>query len=289
MVSPQPEDPSDFPQEDLNEKGSTPMATRQFITTPFGIESTAAEVIDGVDLTGRRAIVTGGASGIGVETARALAEAGAEVTIAARDTGAAPRRRGRQMDDRPRRPRRAARPDRPRVDRRVHRPTGTARSTSSSTTRASWRSRTARPRGLGDAVRDEPPRPFRAHHRPARCARAAPATRASCRSARAATCARRSCGTTCTSRSGPTSRCSPTASRRRRTCCSRSRPPGAGPTTGSRANALMPGGIATNLQRHVGDGDYIEQRAGRRRSCFKTAEQGAATSVLLAASPCSTA
>ncbi|WP_405063042.1 SDR family NAD(P)-dependent oxidoreductase [Kribbella sp. NBC_01505] len=54
-------------------------------TTPFGHDNTAAEVIAGVDLTGRRAIVTGGASGIGVETVRALAGAGAEVTLAARD------------------------------------------------------------------------------------------------------------------------------------------------------------------------------------------------------------
>lgn len=55
------------------------------ITTPFTRESTAAEVLDGVDLTGRRAVVTGGASGIGVETARALAAAGAEVTLAVRN------------------------------------------------------------------------------------------------------------------------------------------------------------------------------------------------------------
>lgn len=55
------------------------------LTTPFGPESTAAEVIDGVDLTGRRAIVTGGSSGIGVETAKALASAGAEVTLAVRN------------------------------------------------------------------------------------------------------------------------------------------------------------------------------------------------------------
>jgi NAD(P)-dependent dehydrogenase (short-subunit alcohol dehydrogenase family) len=55
------------------------------LTTPFGWSSTAAEVIEGVDLTGRRAIVTGGGSGIGVETARALASAGAEVTIAVRN------------------------------------------------------------------------------------------------------------------------------------------------------------------------------------------------------------
>ena len=51
----------------------------ELITTPFSRESTAAEVIDGIDLSGKRTIVTGGASGIGVETARALASAGAEV------------------------------------------------------------------------------------------------------------------------------------------------------------------------------------------------------------------
>jgi NAD(P)-dependent dehydrogenase (short-subunit alcohol dehydrogenase family) len=61
------------------------------ITTPFTHSSTAAEVIDGVDLTGRRAVVTGGASGIGVETARALASAGAEVTLAVRNTAAGER------------------------------------------------------------------------------------------------------------------------------------------------------------------------------------------------------
>jgi NAD(P)-dependent dehydrogenase (short-subunit alcohol dehydrogenase family) len=57
------------------------------ITTPFGAETTAAEVVEGIDLTGKRAIVTGAASGIGVETARALAGAGAEVTLAVRRTG----------------------------------------------------------------------------------------------------------------------------------------------------------------------------------------------------------
>jgi NAD(P)-dependent dehydrogenase (short-subunit alcohol dehydrogenase family) len=61
------------------------------ITTPFGATSTAAEVISGVDLTGRRAVVTGGASGIGVETARALAGAGAEVTLAVRNLEAGER------------------------------------------------------------------------------------------------------------------------------------------------------------------------------------------------------
>jgi NAD(P)-dependent dehydrogenase (short-subunit alcohol dehydrogenase family) len=61
------------------------------ITTPFTRESTAEEVLAGVDLTGKRAVVTGGASGIGAETARALAAVGAEVTLAVRDTQAGER------------------------------------------------------------------------------------------------------------------------------------------------------------------------------------------------------
>src|SRR5690349_677186 len=65
--------------------------THQLITTPFGAESTAADVIAGVDLAGRRAIVTGASSGIGVETARALASAGGEVTLAVRNVEAGQR------------------------------------------------------------------------------------------------------------------------------------------------------------------------------------------------------
>ena len=59
------------------------------LTTPFGFHSTASEVIAGVDLTGKTAIVTGGAAGIGLETARALAAAGATVTLAVRRTDTA--------------------------------------------------------------------------------------------------------------------------------------------------------------------------------------------------------
>ncbi|MEY2848894.1 MAG: Fatty acyl-CoA reductase [Actinomycetota bacterium] len=60
------------------------MKSRQFDPT-----STALEVVTGIALTGRRAVVTGAASGIGVETARALAQAGAAVTVTARDLEAA--------------------------------------------------------------------------------------------------------------------------------------------------------------------------------------------------------
>jgi hypothetical protein len=45
------------------------------ITTPFGFHTTADEVVEGVDLAVKRAVVTGATSGIGIETARALASA----------------------------------------------------------------------------------------------------------------------------------------------------------------------------------------------------------------------
>jgi len=55
----------------------------------FGADSTADDVIKGVDLTGRLAIVTGGYSGIGLETVRVLRDAGAEIVVPARDTARA--------------------------------------------------------------------------------------------------------------------------------------------------------------------------------------------------------
>jgi NAD(P)-dependent dehydrogenase (short-subunit alcohol dehydrogenase family) len=51
----------------------------------FGWETTADEVLDGIDLTGKLALVTGGSSGLGAETARALASKGARAVIAARN------------------------------------------------------------------------------------------------------------------------------------------------------------------------------------------------------------
>jgi NAD(P)-dependent dehydrogenase (short-subunit alcohol dehydrogenase family) len=76
----------------MTDSSTSPTASAQDpITTPFDFETTALEVVEGVDLAGKRAVVTGGASGIGVETVRALARAGAAVTIAARKADVAER------------------------------------------------------------------------------------------------------------------------------------------------------------------------------------------------------
>ena len=63
-------------------------------TTTYGPTTTAAEIVANVDLRGKRAVVTGASSGIGVETARALASTGAEVTLAVRNVEA-----GRKVAD----------------------------------------------------------------------------------------------------------------------------------------------------------------------------------------------
>jgi NAD(P)-dependent dehydrogenase (short-subunit alcohol dehydrogenase family) len=55
------------------------------IGSGFGAASTTADVITGIDLTGRTAIVTGGYAGLGLETTRTLASAGAKVIVPARD------------------------------------------------------------------------------------------------------------------------------------------------------------------------------------------------------------
>ena len=60
---------------------TTPQAP---IDSPFGYRSTALQVVDGIDLGGKVALVTGGYSGLGTETVRALASAGARVIVAAR-------------------------------------------------------------------------------------------------------------------------------------------------------------------------------------------------------------
>ena len=52
----------------------------------FGAASTTDDIIKGIDLTGKTAIVTGGYAGIGLETVKALASAGAKIIVPARNT-----------------------------------------------------------------------------------------------------------------------------------------------------------------------------------------------------------
>lgn len=59
------------------------------IKSGFGPKTTANEVVSGLDLSGKRAIVTGGHSGLGLETTLALADAGAKVIVAARSPASA--------------------------------------------------------------------------------------------------------------------------------------------------------------------------------------------------------
>ncbi len=61
-------------------------ALQKPIGSGFNATSTASDVIKGIDLTGKIAIVTGGNAGIGLETTKTLAAAGATVIVPARDT-----------------------------------------------------------------------------------------------------------------------------------------------------------------------------------------------------------
>ncbi|MDQ0065551.1 SDR family NAD(P)-dependent oxidoreductase [Chryseobacterium lathyri] len=55
------------------------------VQSGFNAESTAQEVIKGIDLTGKTAVITGGYAGIGLETTKVLVSAGAKVIVPARD------------------------------------------------------------------------------------------------------------------------------------------------------------------------------------------------------------
>ncbi|MGW6195040.1 SDR family NAD(P)-dependent oxidoreductase [Kribbella sp. NPDC055110] len=65
------------------------MSAQHKIGSGFGHDSTADDVLAGIDLTGKLAIVTGGYSGLGLETTKALAKAGAHVVVPARRPDAA--------------------------------------------------------------------------------------------------------------------------------------------------------------------------------------------------------
>ena len=65
--------------------GDSSQSDRPRIISPLAPRADAAEVVRGVDLSGKTAVVTGGASGLGIETARALLLAGARVILPVRD------------------------------------------------------------------------------------------------------------------------------------------------------------------------------------------------------------
>ncbi|MFN2258743.1 MAG: SDR family NAD(P)-dependent oxidoreductase, partial [Parasphingopyxis sp.] len=58
---------------------------QQPVGSPFGAKTDGAEVVADIDLAGKTAIVTGGYSGIGLETVRALAGRGAAIVVPVRD------------------------------------------------------------------------------------------------------------------------------------------------------------------------------------------------------------
>jgi len=61
------------------------MATTEEVINTFGATSTTEDVLTGINLTGKRILITGVSAGLGVETARSLAAHGAQVVGAARD------------------------------------------------------------------------------------------------------------------------------------------------------------------------------------------------------------
>lgn len=64
-------------------------ALQKPIGSGFNATSTTSDVINGIDLTGKFAIVTGGGTGIGLETVKTLSKAGATVIVGARDVNKA--------------------------------------------------------------------------------------------------------------------------------------------------------------------------------------------------------
>jgi NAD(P)-dependent dehydrogenase (short-subunit alcohol dehydrogenase family) len=259
------------------------------ITTPFNATSTAAEVVRGVDLAGKRAVVTGGASGIGVETARALASAGAEVVLAVRDVEAGERVAADVT--------RTTRNERVLVRKLDLADLGSVRSFVAAWkgplhilvnnagimacpeqhTREGWELQFAT-NHLGHFALAAGLRAYLAAARGARVV--AVSSSAHLRSPvvfEDLHFQRRPYEPWSAYGQSKTANVlfAVEASARWR-------------ADGITANALMPGGIATNLQRHVGGAPYMEaarERFHREGKELKTVEQGAATSVLLATSP----
>jgi len=71
------------------EKSNYNGALQQPISSGFSAETTADEVISGINLAGKIAVVTGGSTGVGLETVKTLSKAGATVIVLARDVNKA--------------------------------------------------------------------------------------------------------------------------------------------------------------------------------------------------------
>src|SRR5690242_4385875 len=265
-----------------------PPSTR--IRTPFAFESTAAEVVAGLDLRSKRAIVTGGASGIGVETARALASAGAAVTLAVRDLAAGQR-----------------------VAADIAQSTGNDRVDIRElelADRASIAAFVARWKGPLDILinnagvmaipelrlsPDGHEMQFATNHLGhfalSLGLHDALAAAGRARIVSVSSSGHLLCPVVFDDIDFAFRDYSPWAAYGQSKTANILFAVGASArwaSDGITVNALMPGGIATNLQRHVGGAAYMEQARERFRkagSKLKTPEQGAATSVLLAASP----
>ncbi len=139
--------------------GLTPMAR---ITTPFGWDSTAAEVVEGVDLSGKRAIVTGRLRDRRRDRARAGGRRRRGHAGRARHGRGRADRRGHHGHDRQRaRARRPAGAGRPRLDRRVRRGwDGPLHILVNNAGVMALPELELHRGGLGTAVRHQPPRAF---------------------------------------------------------------------------------------------------------------------------------
>ena len=259
------------------------------VTTPFGATSTAREVAAGIDLTGRRAVVTGGASGIGTETVRALAGAGAEVTIAARGVDAAESVAAELRTDTGN-PAITVAPlelaDPASIDAFVDAWSGPLHLLVNNAGVMAVQERTlVRGQELQLATN------HLGHFRLAVGLHPALAAAGGARIVSVSSSGHLRCPVVFDDLAFAFRDYDPFAAYGQSKTANVLFAVEAGRRwagDGIVANALMPGGIFTNLQRHVGGSDYIAQARVRFADAgvaFKTPEQGAATSVLLAASP----